>query len=248
MSQLGCEYRFTIDAFTPDTLPMSRLAEYMADLARLLGEVERVHFVRLDGGSTAVVHSIEPEAVPTVRKRVQSLACDDIPNDVAAAFAGLNRLLATDNATGRLRETESDLMIDFPGRDQLEQATYGALSQPGSLDGELIRIGGRDETVPVHLRDGDVVHICNTDREIARNLGGHLYGGTLRVQGIGRWERDADGTWSLRRFNIKGFEILDAASLSEVVARLRGVEGSGWKNIDDPPDELERLRRPEKVQ
>ena len=91
MDELGCEYRFTIDAFTPDTLPMSRLAEYMANLARLLGEVECVHFVRLEGGSTAVVHSVEPEAVPEVRKRVQSIMCKDIPNDVAAACKGLNR-------------------------------------------------------------------------------------------------------------------------------------------------------------
>ena len=248
MDELGCQYRFTIDGFTPDTLPMSRLAEYMADLARLLGEVEYVHFVRLEGGSTAVVHSIEPEAAPRVRKRVQSITCEDIPKDVANAFRGLNRLLATDNATGSLRETESDLVVEFPGRDQQELISYGTLNQPGVLDGELIRIGGRDETVPVHLRDGDLVYICNTDREIARRLGSHLYGRPLRVRGIGRWERDADGIWSLRRFNIKEFEILDAASLSEVVSQLRAVEGSGWKNIDDPVAELERLRRPEKIQ
>ena len=29
------EYRFVIDAFSPETLPMSRLAEYMGELARL---------------------------------------------------------------------------------------------------------------------------------------------------------------------------------------------------------------------
>ena len=248
MDELGCEYRFTIDAFTPDTIPMSRLAEYMADLARLLGEVECVHFVRLEGGSTAVVHAIEPQAVPKVRKRVQSITHEDIPSDVAAAFRRLNRLLAADNATGSLKEAESDLAIEFPGRDQQELVTYGALNQPGVLDGELIRIGGRDETVPVHLRHGDLVHICNTDREIARRLGSHLYGRTLRVRGIGRWERDAEGVWSLRRFNIKDFEILDAASLSEVVGQLRDVEGSGWKSIDDPTAELERLRHPEKIQ
>lgn len=245
MAESECEYRFTIDAFTPETLPMSRLAEYMAGLKRLLGEVERVHFVRLDGGSTEMVQRIEPEAVPEIRKRIQSITCDDSPNDVTAAFTWLNRLLAADNATGSLSETESDLVIDFPGRDQQKPVTYGALNQQGVLDGDLIRIGGRDETVPVHLRDGDVIHICNTDRKIARRLGSHLYGRTLRVQGVGRWERDADGTWSLRRFNITEFEILDAASLSEVVGRLRGVEGSGWMNVDDTSAELERLRRPE---
>jgi hypothetical protein len=57
------EYRLRIDAFTPETLPMSRLAEYMADLATLLGEQERVHFARLENGSTALVHTIECHSV-----------------------------------------------------------------------------------------------------------------------------------------------------------------------------------------
>jgi hypothetical protein len=46
------EYRFHIDAFTPASMPMVHLAEYMAALAAFLGQVERVHFVRLEGGST----------------------------------------------------------------------------------------------------------------------------------------------------------------------------------------------------
>ena len=45
------EYRFRIDVFKPDTMPMGRLAEYMADLSQLLGEKEQVHFVRLEEGS-----------------------------------------------------------------------------------------------------------------------------------------------------------------------------------------------------
>ena len=49
------EYRFTIDAYSPETLPMSRLAEYMAEVARLLGKVDQVHFVRLEPGSTVLV-------------------------------------------------------------------------------------------------------------------------------------------------------------------------------------------------
>ena len=244
MKNLPREFRFTIDAFTPDTFPMSRLAEYMSDLARLLGVVERVHFLRLDDGSTALVQFIEPDAVPLVRQRVQSVTSDDVPKDVAKAYTALNRLLAEDNATGSLREGEIDEVVEFPGREQQELVTYGALSQPGVLDGELIRVGRRDETVPVHLRDGDAIHVCSTNREIARRLAVHLFGTTLRVQGIGRWERDADGGWLLRRFKINDFQVLSDALLGEVVGQLQSVEGSDWKNLDDPSAELEQLRRP----
>ena len=109
-------------------------------------------------------------------------------------------------------------------------------------DGILIRIGGRDETVPAHLRDGDTIHLCNATREMARRLARHLYGPPLRVHGNGRWERDADGCWVMKRFNITSFDILDDAPLAEVVRRLRDVEGSGWKEIEDPTAELRHLR------
>jgi hypothetical protein len=65
----------------------------------------------------------------------------------------------------------------------------------------------------------------------------------LRVHGTGRWERDAEGAWNLKRFNIADFEVLEDAPLSAVVERLRQVPGSGWKEIEDPYAELQRLRQ-----
>ena len=68
------EYRFVIDAYRPDTLPMARLAEYMGELARLLGRLDQVHFVRLEEGSTALVQRVEPRLRPTSRN-------DSTPSD-----------------------------------------------------------------------------------------------------------------------------------------------------------------------
>ena len=58
------EYRFIIDPYSPGTLPMARLAAYMGELARLLGRLDKVHFVRLEEGSTVLVQRVEPEAAP----------------------------------------------------------------------------------------------------------------------------------------------------------------------------------------
>ena len=236
------EYRFVIDAYSPDTLPMARLAEYMAELARLLGRADQVHFVRLEGGSAVLVQNVEPEAAPDVRERLRSLQQDNPPDDAAKAFANLNRYLADDNATGILQEGESAEVIRFPGREEPAPVTFGAFNQPGVLDGVLIRVGGRDDTVPAHLHDGETIHVCNTARDVARRLAVHLYGPPLRVHGNGRWERDADGCWVMKRFNITSFDVLDDAPLGEVAQRLRDVEGSGWKEIEDPTAELRHLR------
>lgn len=65
-------YRFVIDeSFTPDTLAMWRLAEYMTDIADLLGEKPYVHFVQIDGA--VLVQDVEHEAYPKVSTRVHDL-------------------------------------------------------------------------------------------------------------------------------------------------------------------------------
>jgi len=239
------EYRFKIDAYTPETIPMSHLAEYMQDLSALLGEREHVHFVRLEEGSTTLVQRIDRESVPKVQARVSAIDVieGEGPEDALRAFKALDRRLAADNAVGHLYQGDGAEIIHFPGCEKAKPLTFGAFNQPGSLDGFLIKIGGKDETVPVHLQEGDTVYICNATREMARRLAPHLFAATLRVHGTGRWERDAEGSWNLRRFNIAEFEVLDDAPLSEIVARLRQVSGCGWKDIEDPHAELLRLRQ-----
>lgn len=239
------EYKFRIDAYTPDTIPMARLAEYMQDLATLLGEKEHVHFVRLDEGSTVLVQKIDTESVPKVRARISAIdvAAGGGPEDSLRAFRAIDRRLAEDNAVGHLYQDGGAEIIRFPGCESPRPLTFGAFNQPGSLDGLLIKIGGKDETVPVHLQEGSAVYICNATRDMARRLAPHLFSGILRVHGTGRWARDAEGQWLLRRFNISDFEVLEDAPLSAVVARLRQVPGSGWKEIDDPHAELKRLRQ-----
>ena len=64
------QYRLKIDVFSVDSLPMSRLAEYMAELAVRLGERERVHFSHLEAGSAVLVSDIEPVALLEVEERV----------------------------------------------------------------------------------------------------------------------------------------------------------------------------------
>ena len=240
MSDAGKEYRFVFEAYSPETMPMSRLAGYMTDLAQIFGENEHVRFVRLERGSTVLVQAVEPEAEPKIRNRLHAITNGEPPEDAARAFRSLNERLAADDATGSLMDGDGAKVIRFPGREQPRNVNYGP--QLDTLDGALIRIGGRDDTVPVHLKDGDTIHMCNTTHSMARNLAPYLYGPVLRVHGDACWERNNDGQWLLRRFNIKKFEELEDVPLSEVVDRLRRIEGSNWKNIEDPAGELRRLR------
>ena len=126
--------------------------------------------------------------------------------------------------------------------EQTHGLAYGPFRERGTLDGVVTRVGGKDDTVPVHLLESDKVHVCAANREVARRLAPHLLGAILRVHGEGRWERDQHGNWTLLRFEIRDFEQLDDVPLAEAVKRLRAVEGSGWQRVSEPARELHRLR------
>jgi hypothetical protein len=222
---------------------MERLAEYMADLAKILGEPTSVHFVRLDPGSTVLVQMIDEEAEPKVRHRVRTVQSGDGPADALQAYDRINRRLLDDNAIGALSDDRGANVIDFPGRNLAEPVTFGAFNQTGSLDGQLMRIGGVRDQVPVILLASDGAHInCQAPRELAIKIAHHLLGPELRVHGDGRWHRDKTGTWRLDRFTIGSFEVLDGEPLTAVVARLRDVKGSEWPDVEDPWVEIERER------
>ncbi|MYE01975.1 MAG: hypothetical protein F4Y03_12000 [Alphaproteobacteria bacterium] len=161
----GSEYRFVIDAYSPETLPMARLAEYKANLARLLGRAEQVHFLRIEGGSTALVQRVESEAGPEVRSRIDSLADGSAPDDALRAFRALNRCLADDKTAGSLRDGGGEV-VRFPGREQRPPPVFGSFNQAGVLDGRLIRVGGRDDTAALTCCDFDgakthlLLHAC----------------------------------------------------------------------------------------
>jgi hypothetical protein len=228
-------YRFRIaDSYTPETLPMERLAEYMAAFAKLLGEPQGVHFDDVREGSAVLVANVDVPAQPKVRDRVYRLRTGDAPQDVVKAFNDLDELLRKDNATGELAGDDDEVVVPFPGRNRKPPLTFGPFRQDGSLEGQVVRIGGTDDTVPVHLRDGDIIHIGQTTPEAARLIAPHLYGPTLRVHGTGTWFRDGVGAWLLKSFRISSFEVLDDADLGRVVDALRRVKGSTWNEVPDP--------------
>jgi len=133
---------------------MSRLAEYMQYLAILLGEKTHVHFVRLEEGSTMLVQRVDPQSVPKVRARVNAIDVtnEEGPEDALCAFKALDHCLAEDNTVGRLYQDDGAEILYFPGCERAKPLTFGVSNQPGTLDGVLIKIGGKDETVPVHLQ------------------------------------------------------------------------------------------------
>jgi hypothetical protein len=233
------KFHFKIEGFTPDTLPMSRLALYLADLADLLGHENQVHFVRVAKGSADLVHVVEEELQGEVIHRVHLVKQGLGPTDAQVAFRNLNAKLSEDGKTAKMTRGRSKLLA-FPGAEAVPQ-TVGPIYIQGHLDGQIIRVGGKDGTKPIHLMSDGAYYICNANAEVARRLA-PAYEKFVRVYGNGRWFRQTDGKWILDHFTIKDFEFLNDEPLHAIVERIRAIPDNEWKTVEDPFGELAAMR------
>jgi hypothetical protein len=169
----GFEFVIT-DAFTPATLPMARLAEYMADLAVMVGEREHVHFLEVREGSAALAYSVDHEAVPKTEARLRAVRNNDSQAEPEAvnAFCRIDRRLREDNAQAVLRErgNESAHLLVFPGATAAVSQHYGPFSEQAHLYGVPIMVGGKGRLANVNLEDGDRVYYCEADRQMAQDI------------------------------------------------------------------------------
>lgn len=232
------EYVFRIDVFQPETMPMARLAEYMAALAKMFGHAEHTHFVGVEKGSAKLRTAVDPVDAPKVEARLNGVRIGDAPKDAIAGKLALEDLLANDNAVATLTEGDTDrVVIPFIGRNRPKALTFPPFREDTSIDGVLVKIGGKDPSAHATLQDGDVFHVGVTmRREIARELAPLLYGPTIRMFGNGRFERQADGVWKMSDFKVDRYERLDERPIVEALAMMRSVPGNRLMDADSYRD------------
>jgi len=235
------EYEFCIDVFTPNTIPMARLVEYLRELSLLLGNIKSVHFKRIKVGSVRAVAWVEKEAIPKVRMRVQNARDPTAPDDVRKPYKRIDEMLREDNGVGKLlRGTTS--VIQFPGRKGVKSQRMGPFTEAASFDGKIVRVGGTDKTAHALLEtDGEVVVSAECTRELARRLAPFLYGAPVRLEGNARWERNEIGEWDLKHFTAKDFTELSADDLATAIGKLRGIQAE-WRREADPVELVRRIR------
>jgi hypothetical protein len=223
------EYIFRIDAFQPETLPMARLAEYLAALAKMFGHADHTHFVGVERGSAKLRTAVEAVDAPKVETRLNGVRIGEGPKDALQGRQAIEDLLANDNAVGTLTEAASDrVVLAFVGRDRPKALTFPPFREDTSIDGQLVSIGGRDLSAHATLQDGDLFHVgVSMRRELARELAKLLYGPTVRMHGNGRFERQADGVWKMSDFKMDRYEVLDDRPAGDALADIRAISGNG---------------------
>jgi hypothetical protein len=248
------EFRFKIEGkiggeeITPLTLPMARLAEYITDLATIMGHKESVHFVTMADGSAQAVMNVDKDEESRVTSQVQNAVRGAAQPYVNAAYKRIDDRLREDNAVGEIiNASKSAKVIEFPGRTTNLPDAYGPLTERATAVGILRRVGGFDDSIPIHLEraDGEIFY-CDASPALARDLS-PLYDQTVRVHGIATYYR-VNGNWRRKRFHIQSFEPMPPAEpLTVTIDKLRAIPGNEWNELDDPLEELRKLRHGEDV-
>src|SRR5687767_10634470 len=167
---------------------MARLAEYMADLATMLGEKSDVHFVKLEDGCTQLVHEVAFSAYPKVQERNLAIRAGHAPAEAMNAYRALNKKLALDNTFATYTEASAPSveLLAFPGVNAPKPLEAFPVEQPGSLVGVVQGVGGKtivDTRIPVFIDTGDAVHTCRASRATAKELGPFVLGEQRRFHG-----------------------------------------------------------------
>jgi hypothetical protein len=82
-----------------------------------------------------------------------------------------------------------------------------SVRQHATLEGELLRVGGKGDRVPILLQaEGMEIAGVWSDRPTAKRLAGHLFE-PVRLRGEGRWTRDVMGTWILNDFHVASYQV-----------------------------------------
>lgn len=230
------EWVFKIEGHhTPATLPMARLAEYLAELSGLYGHADQVHFTSIKEGSATIHHEIEKPIEFAVGLRLVAARAGAKDAKVRRPYQKLCRMVAEDGGTGIL-SNQHGVMLHF----QAEPEEALQIQESGELAGELIALGGPNESAPVQIQSARVKYPCRAKRELIKEMAPYIFQ-SVRVRGEGTWVSEKSG-WRLVAFSIHGFEPLRDRRLTDVINELRALPGNRWNAMEDPMGEAHRLR------
>lgn len=240
------KYKLRISNLTPDTLSITRLAEYMKVLSDLVGKVyaEKLHLMEVEDGSAMPVMWLDDEVAVPFHQSLMLIEQGTLTKSQQKAVVSMNRLLREDKSEGGLY-LDSSLVVNFPGVKLPSEEIRLTHFSPIAFKGKLFKIGGTDPSVPFGLELPDERIFGNLESEaLAKEMAQHLYE-YIEVSGVGRWEIDKNKLkGKLKDFTVNTFRLLDVdgSDFRTLLNRLKSSDQNKWNEFDDPIREALRQR------
>src|SRR5271157_306382 len=224
-----------------DNLTLEDIGQYLADFADLLGKDVEPKYHSIRRGSLALRAKVPAAREIDVQTRGFLLRTGDAPEDAVRARERISRRLGVNRAKRAvLLDSAQSKVIEIPVERPAETLPkVPSFMKAGSLQGKIIRIGGKQEIVSVEVQDVDgFIYLCRATRNVARKLARDMFDPVVRVHGAGRWYRTDEGIWRVEDFQIVNHELLDTTDFAQTISELRAIP-AGWKDFEDPHAELE---------
>jgi hypothetical protein len=236
------ELSFVIPGYTPETMPLDRLIEYLQQMSIVLGDPKNLHLVAIRKSSVApVLHA--PKAIALeARDRAQRVQRGDGTRRQVDAYNRIRRMVRRD-AVGEkygglpaLLRTTDRVILEIPAAPD-DSGVIEGLRQPTTIDGHLIKVGGAGDTATLQLQDlgGRILSGFTASRLLTKELAPLIYE-PVRLIGIGQWCRNADGVWQLERMLVQNYELLEDEDATITLERLRDLK------VEWPDDALVRIQ------
>jgi hypothetical protein len=197
----------------------------------MLGQEEHVHLIEIRESSTALVPFVDEAAFRKVQKQILAIRNASASQKAMKLYHSIDNRLAADGASAVLRGAYG-AVVQFPGNSNKPVSEdLGPVIEAESIDGEIIQIGGRDETISVYIRDKhDTPVICTTTRDKGRSLAKLIFQ-QVRINGQATWIR-ANHRWQRTDFSIDSWSELAERTLETTVQQLRDVPTPNIDKID----------------
>jgi hypothetical protein len=235
-------FSLRIKGFTPDNLPLGRMGEYVSALAELIGDDVQASFERVTKGSAQLKIKISDDDADLAISKIKTASCADEGSSARRGYEKIQSLLASDRTSAEFRPQKGAVILKFPGAPK-NVLRLAMIKEAGEINGRIIKVGGRDDSIPVSLRtpDGKIIN-CTANVEMALKLKRYLLEPIdVILLGEGKWKRTESGAWETVEFRIIEVSEMTFEDFDTELAKVRSA-GSGWDGVEDVDGELRRLR------
>ena len=236
-------FEFTVPGYTPETMPLDRLLEYLQQLMTILGQPSDLHLVGIERSSTKPVLVMPYHAAVKAKQRARETWEGGGSVKARKAYQKIRRMVSDDGGKPATLATNMGTILEFPGVDLGADQEIQSMRQATSVSGELLRVGGDGEFDQILIKDfsGEIISGCFATKDVAKQLAQCLHE-QVRLNGIASWHRNRSGIWEISRLKVQTFETLETESLSEVLGQIHATT-SAWPN--DLTEQLLAMRKDE---
>lgn len=107
-----------IPAFTPDTIPLDRLVEYLSQVAKVIGEPKDVHLNRIEASSTKPVLRVNAAVAPLARQQINAVRNGGGSSIQRAAYTRIRQMVRFDGDMPASLRDATGVLLHFPPSDE----------------------------------------------------------------------------------------------------------------------------------